>query len=94
MAAVSDAAVEMVPAVPAASNAVVEAARRLRCPGCRLDQRKAEREGVFPYKELFLIWLVTLCSSAWSIVACSQFRRSSLFVASVTGTVSVLANCY
>jgi hypothetical protein len=30
MAAVSDAAVEMVPAVPAASNAVVEAARRLR----------------------------------------------------------------
>ena len=93
MAAVSDAAVEMVPAVPAASNAVVEAARRLRCPGCRLDQRKAEREGVFPYKELFLIWLVTLCSSAWSI-ACSRFHRSSLFVASVTGTVSVLANCY
>ncbi|PUZ49917.1 hypothetical protein GQ55_6G017800 [Panicum hallii var. hallii] len=64
MAAAPDAAVGMVPAVPATSNAVVgEARRRLRCPGCRLDQRKAEREGMFPYRELFLIWLVTLCST-------------------------------
>ncbi|RLM60183.1 hypothetical protein C2845_PM14G01370 [Panicum miliaceum] len=78
MAAAPDAAVGMVPAVPATSNAVVgEARRRLRCPGCRLDQRKAEREGMFPYKELFLIWLVTLCSSARSIAAHSH---ASLFV--------------
>nr|CAB3481967.1 unnamed protein product [Digitaria exilis] len=54
MAAVPD-AMEMVPPVPA------EPRRRSRCPGCRVDKRKAEREGMFPYKELFLIWLVTLC---------------------------------
>ncbi|KAL6626425.1 hypothetical protein ACP70R_030151 [Stipagrostis hirtigluma subsp. patula] len=36
---------------------------RPRCPGCRVDRRKAEREGVFPFAELFLIWLVTLCST-------------------------------
>ncbi|KAF8669788.1 hypothetical protein HU200_050958 [Digitaria exilis] len=54
MAAVPD-AMEMAPPVPA------EPRRRSPCPGCRVDKRKAEREGMFPYKELFLIWLVTLC---------------------------------
>ena len=92
MAAVSDATVEMVPAVPAASNAVVEA-RMLRCPRCRLDQRNAEREGVFPYKELFLIWLVTLCSSAWSIVF-SQPWLSTFFIKkkAVTNTILMWSN--
>ncbi|XP_062208261.1 probable peptide/nitrate transporter At3g43790 isoform X2 [Phragmites australis] len=33
------------------------------CPGCRVDRRKAEREGSFPFTELFLIWLVTVCST-------------------------------
>ncbi|OEL24211.1 putative peptide/nitrate transporter [Dichanthelium oligosanthes] len=36
------------------------AAYRPRCPGCRVDRLNAEREGVFPFKDLFLIWLVTI----------------------------------
>ncbi|XP_066306089.1 probable peptide/nitrate transporter At3g43790 isoform X2 [Miscanthus floridulus] len=35
-------------------------AYRPRCPGCRIDRLNAEREGVFPLKDLFLIWLVTI----------------------------------
>ncbi|ONM31318.1 Carbohydrate transporter/ sugar porter/ transporter [Zea mays] len=35
-------------------------AYRPRCPGCRVDRLNAEREGVFPLKDLFLIWLVTI----------------------------------
>ncbi|XP_062196092.1 probable peptide/nitrate transporter At3g43790 isoform X2 [Phragmites australis] len=34
-----------------------------RCPGCRVDRLKAERAGVFPLKELVLIWLITVCST-------------------------------
>uniref|UniRef100_A0A0A9F3S1 Major facilitator superfamily (MFS) profile domain-containing protein n=1 Tax=Arundo donax TaxID=35708 RepID=A0A0A9F3S1_ARUDO len=33
------------------------------CPGCRVDRWKAEREGKFPYTEICLIWLVTICST-------------------------------
>nr|CAB3472777.1 unnamed protein product [Digitaria exilis] len=36
------------------------AAYRPGCPGCRVDRLNAEREGVFPLKDLFLIWLVTI----------------------------------
>ncbi|KAL6607027.1 hypothetical protein ACP70R_042680 [Stipagrostis hirtigluma subsp. patula] len=32
------------------------------CPGCRVDKRKAERAGKFPFAELALIWIVTICS--------------------------------
>ncbi|XP_052138941.1 probable peptide/nitrate transporter At3g43790 isoform X1 [Oryza glaberrima] len=32
------------------------------CPGCRVDRRKEEREGI-PYTELSLIWLVTVSST-------------------------------
>ncbi|KAF0897898.1 hypothetical protein E2562_001609 [Oryza meyeriana var. granulata] len=32
------------------------------CPGCRVERRNEEREGV-PYTELFLIWLVTVSST-------------------------------
>ncbi|XP_039847064.1 probable peptide/nitrate transporter At3g43790 isoform X1 [Panicum virgatum] len=39
---------------------VVRSAYRPRCPGCRVDRLNAEREGVFPLKDLFLIWLVTV----------------------------------
>ncbi|KAJ1283250.1 hypothetical protein BS78_03G114100 [Paspalum vaginatum] len=35
-------------------------AYRPRCPGCRVDRINAEREGVFPLKDLFLIWLITI----------------------------------
>lgn len=38
-------------------------AYRPRCPGCRVDRLNAEREGVFPLKDLFLIWLVTITCS-------------------------------
>ncbi|GJN37908.1 hypothetical protein PR202_gb26908 [Eleusine coracana subsp. coracana] len=34
------------------------------CPGCRVDRRNEEREGVFPFGDLFRIWLVVVCSSA------------------------------
>uniref|UniRef100_A0A0E0JGU6 Major facilitator superfamily (MFS) profile domain-containing protein n=1 Tax=Oryza punctata TaxID=4537 RepID=A0A0E0JGU6_ORYPU len=33
-----------------------------KCPGCRVDRRKEEREGI-PYTELSLIWLVTVAST-------------------------------
>ncbi|KAL6627720.1 hypothetical protein ACP70R_031446 [Stipagrostis hirtigluma subsp. patula] len=36
---------------------------RAGCPGCRVDRRNAERPGKLPFAELFLIWLVTLCST-------------------------------
>ncbi|KAL6849979.1 hypothetical protein ACP4OV_020606 [Aristida adscensionis] len=36
---------------------------RAGCPGCAVDRRNAERVGKFPFAELFLMWLVTLCSS-------------------------------
>jgi hypothetical protein len=42
------------------------------CPGCRVDRRKEEREGI-PYTELSLIWLVTVSSSECS----SASRRLS-----------------
>ncbi|GJN06256.1 hypothetical protein PR202_ga23965 [Eleusine coracana subsp. coracana] len=32
------------------------------CPGCRVDRRNEEREGVFPFGDLFRIWLVVVCS--------------------------------
>jgi len=38
-------------------------AYRPRCPGCRVERLNAEREGVFPLKDLFLIWLVTITCS-------------------------------
>ena len=38
-------------------------AYRPRCPGCRVDRLNAEREGVYPLKDLFLIWLVTITCS-------------------------------
>ncbi|PWZ56103.1 Pentatricopeptide repeat-containing protein [Zea mays] len=42
-------------------------AYRPRCPGCREDRLNAEREGVFPLKDVFLIWLVTItCNKAVS----------------------------
>ncbi|KAK3163489.1 hypothetical protein QOZ80_1AG0004390 [Eleusine coracana subsp. coracana] len=33
------------------------------CPGCRVDRRNEEREGVFPFGDLFRIWLVVVCST-------------------------------
>jgi hypothetical protein len=62
------------------------------CPGCRVDRRNEEREGVFPFPDLFRIWLVTVCSSmassflhsrpsrAFSLRSCSALHSSSCFI--------------
>lgn len=66
-------------------------AYRPRCPGCRIDRLNAEREGVFPLKDLFLIWLVTItCSKQLApslpplflllLCYCCYSLRSTLFV--------------
>ncbi|XBI26891.1 probable peptide/nitrate transporter At3g43790 isoform X1 [Triticum dicoccoides] len=47
----------------AAAEPLLKRARcRPNCPGCRVDRRKEEREGL-PVTELCCMWLVTICSS-------------------------------
>jgi hypothetical protein len=51
-------------------------AYRPRCPGCREDRLNAEREGVFPLKDVFLIWLVTItCNKVPPATASTQTHK-------------------
>ncbi|CAA7392987.1 unnamed protein product [Spirodela intermedia] len=45
-----------------ASAPLLEKVYHADCPGCKVDRWKATNEGI-PFRELFYVWLVTLCTA-------------------------------